>query len=779
MTEIVSALIEISVYSAVVAGAILLFRSLFRKNISPRLQFLIWVLLILRLMLPVTFESGFHVENLFPEPAWEAAASPGEIAPAPIPEAVVPESGGQAGGAATPYVPQEGVPAVIRAKTDWYAVSFTVWLCGVGAFALWMAFVKLRYCRRMKATRIKMPEAVTALYEECRRELYVKSALPVWIVDAAMSPGIALFGGPVLLMPASLLSSKEALRFALLHELTHLKRGDHMLCAVMNLLRAVYWFHPVIHFAFSQMQSDMETACDFDILRHLHADEKKGYLTTIVNLFSFETQPQLGMARSRTQRMAERRMKGAFMKRATTIGSRIAATVLCIVLLVSCFTTACQKAPAGTVTLQRTGEDMTGDSPAAPQQPQATAIPGIPAVPPDGQVLRGSYDISARASDSLTANFRRTAGLINAGNGIVVQPGEEWSFNAFFGPLTQSNGWILEPGITAIDRVGSADDIDCVSTALYCALLRADVTVTERKAHSAPSGYVEKGLDATVDSSGIDLKFLNDTSAPLTIKCALEEDESTFETIHVEVWGEPLPDGISYTLRSNVVETYVRKEVRYIDDPTLPEGMWRMKVPRRDGYMVEVYRDAMQAGKLISSELLYTDLYRGNDEERRRGTKTPYLLTDMSESELRELAGRLRAAYLYNSLEHTFDENNSHYGKLFGELEIDFGGAMGGGNAEGMSFTIGVPMKNFERSKCYPYAAVLYALDPGVVSMDLCSMDYDQTPEHVLAVTRADVEKHYAAVLDAPLASFTQSDALMAEFLISVTGYRGHISPPL
>ena len=767
MKEIVSALIEISVYSAVVAGTILLFRSLFRKSISPRLQFFIWMLLILRLMLPVTFESGFHVESLLPEPAWEApvTASPG--ATNSIPVAVVPEHGGQAGGAAMPHAPQKDIPAAIQAKTDWYAIGFAAWLCGMVAFALWMGFVKLRYYRRMRAARMETPEAVTALYEECCCELGIKRAMPVWVVDAAMSPGIALFGGPVLLMPTSMLSSKEALRFALLHELTHLKRGDHILCAAMNLLRAVYWFHPVIHFALSQMQCDMETACDFDVMRRLHADEKRGYLTTVINLFSFETQPQLGMAQSRTRRMAERRMKGAFMKSAASIGSRIAAAFLAMILLIACFTTACQKAPAGTVTLERTGEDIDGGSPAAPQQPEAAATPGIPAAPPDGQALRGSYDVRAYASDSLTANFRRAAELINAGNGIVVQPGEEWSFNEFFGRRTQSNGWILDPGA---DRLVS-DDIDCISTALYCALLRAGVTVTDRKAHSAPSGYVEKGLDAAVDSSGVDLQFLNNTSALLAIKCALEEDESAFDTIHAEVWGEPLPGGMSYTLRSNVVETFTRSEVKYTDDPTLPEGMRRLKAPGRDGYRVEVYRDTMQAGKLVSSELLYTDLYRGNDQEWIRGTKTPYLLTDMTRSELKALAKLLRAKYLYNSTAHTFDENNRHYAKLFDELEIDFGGAMGGGDAEGMSFTIGVPMKNFERLKCYPYAAVLCALDPGVTFMDLGNMDYDQTPENVLSVTRADVEKHYAAVLDSPLTSYTQSDTLMEEFLIAVTSY--------
>ena len=67
MERTVNILIEISIYSAVITAFILLFRAAFKKRISPKVQYAMWLLLVLRLLLPVTIESGFHVESLLPE----------------------------------------------------------------------------------------------------------------------------------------------------------------------------------------------------------------------------------------------------------------------------------------------------------------------------------------------------------------------------------------------------------------------------------------------------------------------------------------------------------------------------------------------------------------------------------------------------------------------------------------------------------------------------------------------------------------------------------------
>lgn len=61
---------------------------------------------------------------------------------------------------------------------------------------------------------------------------------------------------------------------------------------LLNLLRVVYWFNPVMHFTFAELRADMETACDADVLGKIGADEKRGYFTTILNLFSYETAPR-------------------------------------------------------------------------------------------------------------------------------------------------------------------------------------------------------------------------------------------------------------------------------------------------------------------------------------------------------------------------------------------------------------------------------------------------------------------------------------------------------
>lgn len=67
MERIVDILIEVSLYSAAITILILLFRTVFKNRISPRVQYAIWLLLVLRLMLPVTIESGFHIESILPE----------------------------------------------------------------------------------------------------------------------------------------------------------------------------------------------------------------------------------------------------------------------------------------------------------------------------------------------------------------------------------------------------------------------------------------------------------------------------------------------------------------------------------------------------------------------------------------------------------------------------------------------------------------------------------------------------------------------------------------
>lgn len=80
---------------------------------------------------------------------------------------------------------------------------------------------------------------------------------------------------------------------------------------LLNILRAVYWFDPVVHFAFSELRADMESACDSDVLAYIGHEQKRGYLTVILDMFSYDTEPILGMSQIRSKRMGKAAHEGS------------------------------------------------------------------------------------------------------------------------------------------------------------------------------------------------------------------------------------------------------------------------------------------------------------------------------------------------------------------------------------------------------------------------------------------------------------------------------------
>lgn len=389
MKATVDALVQVALYSAAITAGILLFRFIFKNRISSKLQYLMWWLLILRLLMPVTPDIGLHfnLQDMLLKQAHQAelpAPAPVlDVAPASVPNTQSSyESVAPAIQPDTDVAPSQHVnPAK---STDWYSIVFVVWLLGAIGFLGWLIFVKLRYYESLQHLMAGGPREVYELYDRCCKELGVKP-LPLWIVNKSMSPGIAFFGEPVLLVPLSLCNDESRLRFALLHELTHKKRGDHYMTLLLNILRAVYWFDPVVHFAFSELRSDMESACDSDVLAYIGHEQKRGYLTVILDMFSYDTEPILGMSQIRSRRMAKRRMKGAFMKNRTSPAFR--AITLCIALIMSlcCFTTACQSAP------EKDTPGMAAEQTADPS-PKPTLIPDPSAQEPEAAAATYAFD---------------------------------------------------------------------------------------------------------------------------------------------------------------------------------------------------------------------------------------------------------------------------------------------------------------------------------------------------------------------------------------------------
>jgi len=382
---------EISLYSALITVCLFVFRALFKKRISPKLQYGLWMLLVLRLLLPVTIESGFRVADLLPMEFHGASTiKDGSAAFLPKEEAVP---------AATvltnpiltkhPSVNKGNLPAVSEALpkpmparvTNWRFIAFGLWLAGMLLFRLWMLRVKLRFYRDMRQHMVSVSPHVSAVYKACCEALKVKT-LCLWVVDRTISPGIAFFSKPILLLPASMAYDTENLRYAFLHELMHKKRYDHIVSMLLSILQSIYWFNPAVHIAFDRMRADMESACDKDVIAFVGNEGKRRYLCAILELFSYNSHPQLGMSRASSRRMAKRRIKGAFMRPNSSLLGRTAAWIFVFVMLLGCFTTACQspKAQGETVIIELPESMATADVENSAQKQSASVhfepVPG-------------------------------------------------------------------------------------------------------------------------------------------------------------------------------------------------------------------------------------------------------------------------------------------------------------------------------------------------------------------------------------------------------------------
>ncbi len=103
-------------------------------------------------------------------------------------------------------------------------------------------------------------------------------------------------------------------------------------------------------------------------------------------------------------------------------------------------------------------------------------------------------------------------------NGIVLKPGESFSFNDRLGERTEEKGYKpagTYSGTKLIDTVGGG--ICQVSTTLYYCTLLADLEIVDRINHGLPVTYIDYGMDATVSWGGPDFKFKNNSNFPIKL----------------------------------------------------------------------------------------------------------------------------------------------------------------------------------------------------------------------------------------------------------------------
>lgn len=300
---------EILITATVLILCILLIRRIFRRKIGSRMQYALWLLAALRLVIPVSAEfdlgsfSDFRLMDLVGEDESGIGERLEETIRLEEPIQMTVNSRSILFRLFTTdeiretleAMPKDGPTSVFMAGKLGFSRLDVLWFFwGIGGFIIgaWIIITNVVFSHRLKKRRkpFDLPEEVkTAVFGEKNSGLFRKKGrMPAfYAVEGISSP--CLYGFPgceAVYLTADVIGDTDKLRHVIVHELVHKKHGDSLWAVLRGVLVTVYWFHPLVWAAAVCSKRDCELACDEGALAALGEKERVPYGETLLSIIT-------------------------------------------------------------------------------------------------------------------------------------------------------------------------------------------------------------------------------------------------------------------------------------------------------------------------------------------------------------------------------------------------------------------------------------------------------------------------------------------------------------
>lgn len=317
--------------SSVLIAVLTLLRLLLRRRIPARLQYALWLLVAVRLLVPVQIGAlPFSIVSLTDSVQIEASAEAAPSAernrnvgdttrqalrPEISPDAPKSSRGEQAPTASA----QDFTPATKRGISLRSALPY-IWLGGIVCMAAGLLATNLSLRRRLRRS------AAPVCCEE--------TALPVYVSGALASPCLIGLVSPKIYLTPACTENNARRRHVLAHELTHYRHKDHLWSLLRCLLLCIYWFDPFVWLAAILSKRDCELACDEGAISRLGESERLTYGKTLVDMVALASRPLTLLQTATTMYESTRHLKER-VKRIVKKPKTWIFAVVCLLLLLT------------------------------------------------------------------------------------------------------------------------------------------------------------------------------------------------------------------------------------------------------------------------------------------------------------------------------------------------------------------------------------------------------------------------------------------------------------
>lgn len=217
----------------------------------------------------------------------------------------------------------------------------------------------------------------------------------------------------------------------------------------------------------------------------------------------------------------------------------------------------------------------------------------------------GTYTTTTTANSARNKNIELASEALN---GLILQPGEEFSFNKATGERSPAKGYRPAGAYLNGELVEEPGGGVCqVSSTLYNAVVFAGLSPTERHSHSYEPSYVTPGEDAMVSYGGPDMKFKNNSSAAIAIRSSFADRKLKLSIVGIPI----LEDGVTLSMTSKKTEEVAAPAPVYEEDQTLQPNEEKIVKAETRGSRWVTNLITKKNGVVVDEKFFHNSTYRG------------------------------------------------------------------------------------------------------------------------------------------------------------------------
>lgn len=164
-------------------------------------------------------------------------------------------------------------------------VLFAVWMLGVIIRSVWILYSYWRFKGELRKSYLLVPKKCNAQQLLLQNMTLMHLSKDIKIVYSKYNISPVLIGllKPTIILPKYSIPNDE-LDMIIKHELTHFKKNDLWIKALMLIATILHWYNPLVYLLQKEIHVWSELSCDEDIVMKMSHTERKKYGETILNM---------------------------------------------------------------------------------------------------------------------------------------------------------------------------------------------------------------------------------------------------------------------------------------------------------------------------------------------------------------------------------------------------------------------------------------------------------------------------------------------------------------